>query len=116
VQEVERHASGILYGNPAIDDARFTDMFGGDEVGNTHYVDVSKVQMFFFTLVAAVSYAVCLFRLIDGTDPADITSFPALGTGLVAILGISHTGYLGGKTARQTAVSTDAKSGSPPQA
>lgn len=107
--EVERDAAGILYVNPSIEDARFTDIFGGDEVGDTHFVDVGKVQMFVFTIVAAVSYGVALYRLVDRADPATITEFPALGSGLVAILAISHTGYLGGKATRQTPVADEAK-------
>lgn len=108
-EEVEQQARGILYCNPAIGDARFTDMFGGDEVGNTHFVDVSKVQMFVFTIVAAVSYGVSLYRVVDIPDPALITAFPTPSAGLVAILAISHSGYLGGKTTRQTPVSSEPK-------
>jgi hypothetical protein len=108
--EVDAHARGILYGNPSIHDARFTDMFGGDEVGNAHLVDASKVQLFLFTIVAAGAYGASLYRLIGGTPAAEITSFPALTSGLVAILGISHAAFLGGKSVRQTPVSTDVDS------
>ena len=112
-EEVEQQAKGILYTNPSIDDARFTDMFGGDEVGNAQYVDLSKVQMFIFTVVAALAYGISLYRLIDGTDPAQATAFPTLDGGLLAILAISHSGYLGGKTTRQTAVVPEEKPTTP---
>jgi hypothetical protein len=113
VEEVEQQARGILYCNPSMDDARFTDMFGGDEVGNTYFVDVSKVQMFVFTIVAAVSYGVSLYHVVNLADPATITAFPTPSAGLVAILAISHSGYLGGKTARQTPVSTSPEAEAP---
>ena len=63
-------------------------------MGNTAYVDVAKVQMFMFTIIAALSYGVDLHYLIATKPPADLTAFPVLSGGLVAILGISHAGFL----------------------
>jgi hypothetical protein len=102
--EVTTHARGTLYGNPSASDARFSDMLGGDEVGNAQYTDVTKVQMFFFTVVAALSYGITLYKLIDGTNAADITAFPTLSTGVIALLGLSHTAFLSGQSTGQTAV------------
>jgi hypothetical protein len=36
-------------------------MFQGDEVGDTAYVDVSKVQMFYFTVIAIIAYAYTVY-------------------------------------------------------
>jgi hypothetical protein len=100
--EVKATRQGLLYGNPSAADARFSDMFEGEELENTAYIDMAKVQMFFFTLVAAVSYAILLFKLIITQAPQDLASLPALPDGLIAILGISHAGYLGNKIVDHT--------------
>jgi len=92
--EINKNSQGLLYSNGGIKDAAFSDMFEGDEVGNTAYVDVAKVQMFFFTMVAALSYGTELFYWIASKPAADLTAFPILSGGLVAILGISHAGFL----------------------
>jgi hypothetical protein len=101
-EKIMKNSQGILYANADIKDAHFSDMFEGDEVGNTAYVDVTKVQMFFFTVVAALSYGMTLFYWIVNKAPADLTAFPVLSGGLIAILGISHAGFLVGKTTTHT--------------
>jgi hypothetical protein len=100
--EVKSNSEGILYGNRSATDARFSDMFEGDEIGNTAYIDLAKVQMFFFTLLAAVAYAVLVFYQIVATKPTDLNHFPILPDGLIAILAISHGGYLGNKIVDHT--------------
>jgi hypothetical protein len=99
---ITANAQGVLFANPSIQDAHFSDMFEGDEVGNTAYVDVAKVQMFFFTVIAALSYGMTLFYWIITKGPADLTAFPVLSGGLVAILGISHAGFLVSKSTTHT--------------
>src|SRR5256885_1691452 len=68
--KITANAQGVLFANPSIQDAHFSDMFEGDEVGNTAYVDVAKVQMFFFTVIAALSYGMTLFYWIITKGPA----------------------------------------------
>jgi hypothetical protein len=103
--KVNEDREGVLYGNGDIMDAKFTDIFEGDELKNTAYIDLTKVQMFFFTLIAALSYAVILFCWIKATkEPARLDMLPKLHDGLIAILGISHTGYLTNKGISYTAV------------
>lgn len=104
VDQVEKNRDGVLYGNENISDAAFTDMFEGDELKNTAFVDMNKVQMFFFTLIAALSYVVLLFNMIVSNTPKELASLPVLPEGLIAILGISHAGYLTGKTTHHTKV------------
>ncbi len=55
--------------------------------------------MCYFTLIALVSYAAALFSLmaLNAIAPGQITQIPVLSEGLVALLGISHAGYLGSK-------------------
>jgi len=100
--EVAHHSDGILYGNPEVSDAKFTDMFEGDELKNTAYIDLAKVQMFFFTIVAALSYFVILLSAIKRSDPDQLNQFPVLSEGFIAILGISHAGYLTNKSIDHT--------------
>jgi hypothetical protein len=101
--EIAKNSQGVLYCNAEIKDAALSDMFEGDEVGNTAFVDVAKVQMFFFTVVAALSYGMDLFKWIGGPDfIKNSGAFPLLSGGLIAILGISHAGFLANKATTHT--------------
>ncbi len=95
-EEVEINRQGTLYANSNIADARVTDMFQGDEVGDTMHIDMAKVQMFFFTVIAAVAYLLLVFRNLRAPGQ-DLGSLPALPDGIVYAIGISHAGYLGSK-------------------
>lgn len=102
-QDVENNRQGVLYGNSCTGFARFTDMFQGDELGNAHLVDVAKVQMFFFTIVVAIAYGTQLFQLIAyGELYSSNVRLPELQDGLLALMGVSHAGYLGAKGVNQT--------------
>lgn len=108
-KDVENNSEGLLYGNTSTSDAKFTDMFEGDELNNTAYIDMSKVQMFFFTIIAALSYIVLLYHTIVTSASAEegvkiLNEFPALSEGLIAILAISHGGYLSSKNIDHTKV------------
>ncbi|HKE56773.1 MAG TPA: hypothetical protein VKB46_08730 [Pyrinomonadaceae bacterium] len=103
LNETSIETQGLLYRNPTIADAAFSDMFEGDEVSNTAYIDVAKTQMFFFTVVAALSYSIDLTKWISGTSvTATDAAFPLVSSGLVAILGISHAGFLTGASTTHT--------------
>ncbi|WP_217439531.1 MULTISPECIES: hypothetical protein [Myxococcus] len=93
--EINAQRQGALYANKGIQDARISDMFQGDEVGNTAQIDLAKVQMFYFTAIAAVTYFVDISMAIQR---GSLTSLPELSEGLVALLAISHGGYLVSKT------------------
>jgi hypothetical protein len=96
---------GTLYANPSINDASFSDMFEGDEVGNAAYIDLAKVQMFFFTIIAGLSYVLLLLSktMVDlAMAPETVNALPVLSAGMIALLGISHAGNLAGKTADRT--------------
>lgn len=54
----EENMVGIAFRNSEPTEAEFTDIFEGDEVGNQKYVDMFKVQMFFFTIISGLSYTV----------------------------------------------------------
>lgn len=99
VKEVEANKQGSLYANTDIADARFADMFQGDEIANTAHVDLAKVQMFYFTLISVVVYVVLVTRgLVAAQGKAEaLSSLPQLSEGLIALLAISHGGYLASK-------------------
>jgi hypothetical protein len=101
-KETAKRASGILYANKEPKDAEFADLFQGDELKNALTIDMGKVQMFFFTIVAAVTYSAAIFQLLVTSLPQDVTAFPPVSDGLVVLLGISHGTYLGGKTVDKT--------------
>ncbi len=90
-------------------DANVSDMFHGDEIGNAAQVDLSKIQMFFFTLILVMAYALAIdTALTVGFDPTKpvltfgVHQFPAIDPGMAALLAISHAGYLGYKAASHT--------------
>jgi hypothetical protein len=97
--EITKNSSGTLYVNKSIADASFTDIFQGDEIGNTAYIDPAKAQMFLFTVIALVVYGAAVLSMLK---KGDYSAMPVPSEGLIALLGISHTGYLASKTADQT--------------
>lgn len=102
--DIKEISEGILYVKRSIDEAEFSDIFQGEEIANSSQIDLAKVQMFFFTLIAAISYVVILFNWIVTKEPDALGSFPELSEGLIAILAISHAGYLGNKIVDHTKV------------
>lgn len=94
--EINANREGTLYANTSINDAMFTDLFQGDEVGNTTRVDLPKVQMFFFTMIAALVVLAATIRNLGGACP-DLSKLPVLSDGILALMGVSHAGYLTGK-------------------
>jgi len=93
---------GTLYRNPSLDDARITDMLQGDEIMNTAYLDMAKVQMMLFTIIGALVYCGALYKVLATNDPEHLAQMPALSQGMVTLLGISHAGYLTSKTVDRT--------------
>lgn len=85
--------------NLDIKDARFSDMFKGEEKEDYTTVDIGKVQMFFITVGVWFGYLVMLYGYPFTKSEGDLVSFPGLSAGLVAMIGISHAGYLTVKAA-----------------
>ena len=79
--------------NTSLEDAQWSDLFKGEETGNAAHLDLGKIQMLYFTLILVLVYAVFLGSVFAGAA-AKIDAFPALDQGTVALLGISHAGYL----------------------
>jgi len=94
---------GVLAMNAEPKQARWSDLFMGEELVNQNYVDLSKVQMFFFTLAVLAAYAGAVWNLTAIAGSA--VAFPPLSTSMVTLLGISHAGYLTIKAAPKTPTS-----------
>lgn len=86
---------GALVKKRSWEDARFSDMFMGEEVGNFMYVDIAKVQNLLFSIFSVVAYGVAMgIAMLSVASVAKFLAFPILPEGLVAVIGISHGGYL----------------------
>ena len=84
------------------------DLVHGEEVGNQDKIDLTRLQNLLFTFVLVGAYMASLsamfVRLVTPTtviqniaDNFPITSFPQLGSSAIALLAISHAGYLTAK-------------------
>jgi hypothetical protein len=93
IDKQDLDSRGLLIVNKSIDKASLSDMFATEETGDAGHLDLGKVQMFFFTLVLALSYAVALAIMFDA-PPDKILELPTLSQGMLALLGISNGGYL----------------------
>ncbi len=99
---ISRRGVLITYGDPK--NASVADLFSGDEVGNGLYVDPGKIQMFFFTVLVAIVYAIAVGSVFPPDPQSNVlpNALPDLSTGIVTLLGISSAGYLGTKYAPST--------------
>ncbi|MDR5760985.1 hypothetical protein [Caballeronia sp. LZ035] len=90
---------GKIATNATPADARWSDMFTGEEVGNAANVDLSRVQLFYFTVIVALVYAVMIgSELTRLTENQPFEEFPAFPQMLLALIAVSHAGYLTAKT------------------
>jgi len=100
--DVDANRQGALYANATKADAKFTDIFEGDELGNATHVDLAKVQMFLFTVITLFAYVILVARDLRSGRLELLAQLPVLPNGIVALLGISHAGYLASKTVDHT--------------
>jgi hypothetical protein len=89
-------AQGLLANKETPESASISDLFTGDEIGSAAQLDVGKVQMFFFTLIVILAYAIVLGTILyrAGGLPGGL---PDVSEGMVVLLLISHAGFLAGK-------------------
>lgn len=109
-QTSEQELSGPLYRNKSPQDARWSDLITGEQNSNCLHLDLPRLQMCFFTLVALLTYGVLLHGQLS--QAAAFESLPDLSEGLLAIIAISHGGYLVSK-ASQNSVTTNAPAKDP---
>lgn len=93
---------GLLHVAANAREARFTDMFKGEELSDFAYIDISKVQMFFFTIAAWLGYVATLWAHEFKVDENGVIQFPLLSAGIVTLIGVSHAGYITMKASDKT--------------
>jgi hypothetical protein len=82
-------------------DASWADLFKGDETGDAAYVDMGKVQMLLLTVVVLLAYGLALYTSLPASGA--LHALPAIPEGMLALLGISHAGYLSAKAVSHSA-------------
>jgi hypothetical protein len=92
-QALQSHSIGKLYKNENPSDARLYDLVCGEETTNADILDLSRVQNLFFTLIPVGAYAVSLASSVV-VSAFPLNAFPELSESAVALLAISHAGYL----------------------
>jgi len=91
---------GVMVVNKSPNKAEWSDLFKGEEIGNAALLDLGKIQMFFFTITLLLAYAFAVGSLMTNTGV--IRELPVLSQSQIALLGISHAGYLVNKAAPHT--------------
>ena len=97
LNKTKEGALGDVHTNDSISQADWSDIFRGELVSNYRVVDPAKVQMFFFTILLVFIYGTLVWGLLAAEPDwqlAATVSLPAFSDSLVALLGISHAGYL----------------------
>jgi hypothetical protein len=87
-------ANGQIVANTDNSKARWSDMLTGEETGNAAHLDLTRIQMLFFTLVTALAYGSVLAHAFWEYGNSGIHELPKLSEGMIALIAISHTGYL----------------------
>jgi len=114
--------ASVVVKNASPVSAQWTDLIAGEENGNRQTVDLARVQMLLITIVVGVSYTIMIAMVLArakasatviaatenkvaaataaakamgaSTTDATILSFPEMSAGIIALLTISHAGYL----------------------
>lgn len=84
--------AGELVHNDDFSHASWADMFMGEKSDDHTILDLGKVQMFLFTILLVVTYGYAIYELL--AQPTVPDTLPDVGDMMVALLGISHGGYL----------------------
>lgn len=87
---------GQMVSHRSVQEASWSDLFTGEEVANFTFLDLGKIQMFFFTVLLVLAYGISFGALISASTSAATLpdALPSVSQGMVALLGISHGGYL----------------------
>ncbi|MEO8611599.1 MAG: hypothetical protein ABI690_27115 [Chloroflexota bacterium] len=94
---IKGQKANVIQTNEVRSEAKLSDLFSGEEESNYLKLDLAKLQMLFFTLIVIGAYGVAVASLFNRSLQSAITSLPALDSGVVAMLGVSHAGYLTNK-------------------
>ncbi len=88
---------GDIHVNDSLDQAEWSDLLRGELVSNYRVADPAKMQMFFLTIILVFTYGVMIWGLLNAEptwQSAATVEMPAFSDSMVALLGISHAGYL----------------------
>jgi hypothetical protein len=105
--------TGRAVGHTDSKQASWLDIVTGDETANAGKVDLSKVQQLLVTLLLLGTYIAMVVRMF-GTASTGFNSLPPLGEQFVALLAISHAGYLGYKAVPKSGSGGAGQSNVPP--
>lgn len=105
--EARAECQYLLARNTRATEARFRNMFEGDQTGNGHTIDFAKVQLFFFTLVVAIAFVAAFWTGFDdapgdarGEGDGEVSlpdGLPELPVSVVGALAVSQSGYVASK-------------------
>ncbi|TDR81937.1 hypothetical protein [Paludibacterium purpuratum] len=93
---------GVLVVNKQMGQARWRDLFTGEELADAAHIDIARVQMLFFSIVLLVVYAAEIALLVAGNKP-QTHGFPPISQYMVGLIAISQGGYLVNKAIPATA-------------
>lgn len=107
VKDKESLPPGAASCNDCLTEARWSDLLQGETNANKSVLDIARVQMFYFTMIALLMYTYLLVdTFVKAGSTAEgygIDSLPSVSGGLIALLGISHTAYLAKKRINEPA-------------
>lgn len=86
--------NGLLITNSSPSSARWSDMLTGEETSNAAHLDLSRIQMFFFTLIVVITYLAAVGNMFYYMDETGISAMPSLDNSVLALIAMSHGGYL----------------------
>ena len=87
--------------------ARLKDLLCGEETGNAATVDIARVQMLGLTAIVWAAYATILARLMSDGMLWTIPKVPSLDGTLLALISVSHVGYIAGKVSPNSSRPSD---------
>jgi hypothetical protein len=96
---LEKHSIGMIFKNEKPSDATLSDLVCGQQISNAAVLDLSSLQNLFFTLILVGSYGAALgsYLVSQSSTKSPLHEFPTLADSSIALLIISHAGYLASK-------------------
>jgi hypothetical protein len=85
--------------NSCVSEANWNNLVFGEDENNQSYLDVSRLQLLFFSVLSVLAYAwgfISILWLI-GESETGVTSLPEFTPTMLTLLGLSHAGYIGAK-------------------
>jgi len=95
-QEVKLPFIRQVHQNETRDNARLSDLFMDEEASNYGFVDITRLQAFFFTMILIVTYGINAADYLAKVQ-GKVTQLPSLGASGLSLLAISTTIYLTAK-------------------